>query len=147
MLEKIIQEQDLLPIEKYEQEREKHRLKLVEIKKKRRLAVGPDIIFHFENKETIRFQVQEMLYIEKGGAEQVKEELNAYNPLIPQGNNLTTTMMIEIPEEEKRKTRLLQLGHIEQQVVLQLHDLDWRFAPAIVRDRQFPGIRLHLQCQ
>ncbi len=87
---------------------------MAEIKTNRRVDVGPLATFYFENFDTMWMQVQEMLYIEKGGDEQVADELTAYNPLIPQGSELCATFMIEIDDPVRRKRVLGRLGGIEE---------------------------------
>src|SRR5262245_34739369 len=92
---KIIPE-DLLSAAEYEKQRKSLKTNLIPLKKLRRVEVGPFATFYFENYATMWLQVQEMLRIEKGGDEQVPGELSAYNPLIPQGEELIATMMLEI---------------------------------------------------
>ena len=82
------------------------------------MHVGPHVTFHFENYDTMWAQVQEMLYIEKGGNAQIADELEAYNPLIPQGRELVATMLIEIEDEGRRRRTLATLGHVEDSIVL-----------------------------
>jgi hypothetical protein len=106
----------LLSLDAYKAVREERRQSLMQVKKQRRVSVGPDITFYFESYETILFQIQEMLYIEKGGESQLADELEAYAPLIPQGDELVATMMIEIPQPHRRKEVLSQLGHIEKSI-------------------------------
>ena len=107
---------DIMAIEAYQKDRRQLRRDLIEKKKHRRLDVGPHVTFYFENFDTMLAQVQEMLYIERGGDEQLKDELEAYNPLIPQGKELVATMMIEIEDEKRRARALAQLGWIEDKV-------------------------------
>ena len=83
------------------------------VKRNRRLALGPDATLYFESYDTMWWQVHEMLRIEKGGEEQIADELAAFNPLIPQGNELVTTMMIEIGDAKRRARVLATLGDIE----------------------------------
>jgi hypothetical protein len=109
---------DLMPLDEYGAIRREHRRKLIQTKASRRLHVGPFATFHFENYDTMWAQVQEMLYIEKGGEDQVADELSAYNPLIPQGRELVATMLIEIEDEGRRRRTLATLGHIEEKIVL-----------------------------
>src|SRR5881275_2865635 len=94
--------QDLLSLTEYESRRKALKQNLIPVKKQRRVEVGPFATFYFENYATMWLQVQEMLRIEKGGAEQVPGELDAYNPLIPQGDDLIATMMIEIEDGNRR---------------------------------------------
>jgi len=102
--------QDIMPLADYAKVRMTRRKELSARKKNRRVDVGPHITFYFENYDTMWSQVHEMLYIEKGGEEQAKDELAAYNPLIPQGRELVATFMIEIDDPERRKRVLGQLG-------------------------------------
>ncbi len=109
---------DLMPLDAYGKIRHDHRKALIATKAKRRVHVGPFLTFHFENYDTMWAQVQEMLYIEKGGEAQIADELEAYNPLIPQGRELVATMLIEIEDEARRRKTLATLGHIEDRIVL-----------------------------
>ena len=111
---------DLLPLAEYEQQRKTLKANLIPVKKLRRVEVGPFATFYFENYATMWLQVMEMLRIEKGGDEQVPGELAAYNPLIPQGDELIATMMLEIEDEKRRNAVLLTLGGIEETVFLEI---------------------------
>ncbi len=111
---------DILPIEDYTRERKTLRRDLVEKKKLRRLEVGPVATFYFENYETMWHQIHEMLFIEKGGDEQIADELAAYNPLIPQGRELVATVMFEIDEPKRRATFLAKLGGVEERMFLEI---------------------------
>ena len=104
---------DILPLAEYVAIRSQRRREISELKKRRRLEVGPVATFYFENFATIGQQVQEMLYIEKGGEAQIADELAAYNPLIPQGSELVATVMFEIEDATRRTRMLTQLGGIE----------------------------------
>lgn len=115
---RIITPADIMPMSQYTKIRAEHRRKLVDVKRARRLHVGPHVTLYFESYDTMWAQVQEMLYIERGGDEQIEGELAAYNPLIPQGNELVATMMIEIEDEGVRRRTLAGLGHIEMMVSL-----------------------------
>ena len=92
------------------------------IKESRRIDVGPFVLFYFENRDTMWHQINEMLYIEKGGEEQIADELEAYNPLVPGGRDLRCTMMIEIDDEDRRNTTLRKLGWIDEKIVLRVGD-------------------------
>src|ERR1051325_2070965 len=116
---KIVPE-DLLPIAEYDFRRKALKQNLIPIKKQRRIEVGPFATFYFENYATMWMQVQEMLRIEKGGAEQIAGELDAYNPLIPQGDELIATLMLEIEDAGQRHAVLLTLGGIEESVFLEI---------------------------
>src|SRR5262249_5985079 len=93
---------DILSPEAYALIRTEKRRALIETKKKRRVSVGPYATFYFENYDTMWLQVQEMLRVEKGGEEQLQDELRAYNPLIPNGHELVATVMFEIDDPERR---------------------------------------------
>src|SRR6187402_2374843 len=103
---------DILAPSEYDQQRKALKANLIPMKKLRRIEVGPFATFYFENYATMWMQVQEMLRIEKGGAEQVPGELEAYNPLIPQGTELIATFMIEIDDPDRRQRILGTLGGI-----------------------------------
>jgi len=109
---------DLLPMAVYEKERKDRRRRIAEAKARRRIEVGPFATFYFENYDTMLHQVHEMLAIEKGGDEQVASELEAYNPLIPQGRDLVATLMFEIEDPVRRARELARLGGVELQVYL-----------------------------
>ncbi|MBN36448.1 MAG: hypothetical protein CMM46_17050 [Rhodospirillaceae bacterium] len=109
---------DIIPLDDYTAKRKEHRQTVRAIKQHRRIDVGPFVSFYFENRDTMWHQIQEMLYIEKGGEEQIADELEAYNPLIPQGRDLRCTMMIEIDDEKRRNTTLRKLGWIDEKIVL-----------------------------
>ena len=126
---------DILPMDDYSKSRGERRSALVAEKRNRRLAVGPDVMFYFENYDTMWFQIHEMLYIEKGGEEQIADELAAYNPLIPQGNELVATMMIEIDDPARRARDLAQMGHVEDHIYLQVGDEEIRGVPEEDADR------------
>ena len=112
--------EDILPMADYGKIRSECRRKLAERKRNRRVEVGPYITFYFENYETMWMQVHEMLFIEKGGPEQIPDELAAYNPLIPKGEELVATFMIEIDDPERRKRLLGGLGGIETMAFIAL---------------------------
>src|SRR3954464_3139474 len=111
---------DILSPGEYDQQRKSLKANLIPMKKLRRIEVGPFATFYFENYATMWLQVQEMLRIEKGGEEQIPGELAAYNPLIPQGEELIATMMLEIEDEKRRNAVLLTLGGIEESVFLEI---------------------------
>lgn len=112
--------EDILPLAEYQKIRKEHKQKLIPIKKNRRVEIGPFATFYFENYDTMWSQIQEMLYIEQGGDEQLKDELEAYNPLIPNGSELVATLMIEIDDPVRRDFMLRQLGHIEKTIYLSI---------------------------
>lgn len=109
----------IMPLAEYAAVRRERRRAITELKRRRRLEVGPHATFYFENYDTMWQQVQEMLYIEKGGEAQIEDELSAYNPLIPQGSELVATVMLEIDDPVRRARQLAQLGGIENTVFLE----------------------------
>ena len=117
---KIIQKEDIMPLDVYTKQRKELRKSIVEFKKDRRVSLGPYATFYFESYETMLAQVQEMLYIEKGGDEQLKDELSAYNPLVPNGKELTATLMFEIDNPVSRATFLGKVGGIEENVYMKV---------------------------
>ena len=126
---------DILPLDAYARVRTEKRRELAARKKNRRVEVGPHVTFYFENFDTMWLQVQEMLHIEKGGAEQLVDELAAYNPLIPNGSELVATFMIEIDDPERRKRVLGRLGGIESKVFIQIGDRKINAIPEEDQDR------------
>ena len=119
---KQVSKEDLLSIEQYSLNRKKIRKDLLKFKKNRRIHLGPYATFYFECYETMLAQIQEMLFIEKGGDEQLKDELIAYNPLIPQGNELIATLMFEIDNPLSRAEFLNKVGGIEEKVFIQINN-------------------------
>ena len=119
-IKKKIEKEDLIPADIYTNNRKKIRKELVEFKKNRRIALGPYATFYFESFETMLAQVQEMMHIEKGGEEQLKDELSAYNPLVPNGKELTATLMFEIDNPITRATFLGKVGGIEEKVFMKI---------------------------
>jgi len=109
---------DIMPLEEYSAQRRERRRKVTELKRDRRVAVGPDATFYFESYDTMWHQVHEMLFIEKGGEEQIADELRAYNPLIPNGRELVATLMFEIDDPARRARFLAGLGGVEETVTL-----------------------------
>jgi len=117
---KEILKEDIMPLDVYIKNRKELRKNIVSFKKDRRIALGPYATFYFESYETMLAQVQEMLYIEKGGEEQLKDELTAYNPLIPNGKELTATLMFEIDNPVSRSAFLSKVGGIEEKVFIKI---------------------------
>lgn len=105
---------DILPFERYAEERSDRRRLITALKRRRRIEAGPYATFYFENYETMFHQIHEMLFIEKGGEAQIPDELRAYNPLIPKGAELVATVMFEIDDPIRRGTVLATLGGIER---------------------------------
>ena len=117
---KIILKEDIMPLDVYTSQRKELRKKIVDFKKNRRIPLGPYATFYFESFETMLAQVHEMLYIEKGGDEQLKDELTAYNPLVPNGKELTATLMFEIDNPVSRASFLGKVGGIEEKVFMRI---------------------------
>jgi len=115
---RAIMRADILDPVLYAKERRELKRKLAELKRNRRVEVGPAATFYFENYETMWHQIHEMLHIERGGEAQIIDELAAYNPLIPQGNELIATVMFEIENAERRAATLAQLGGVENHIYL-----------------------------
>lgn len=111
-----ITREDILPMADYAARRKEHRKHVTEMKRNRRIGVGPDATFYFESYDTMWHQVHEMLFIEKGGEDQIPDELSAYNPLIPKGKELVCTLMFEIADPVRRAHFLAGLGGVEETV-------------------------------
>ena len=115
-----VEKEDLMSADVYAESRKQIRKDLVEFKKNRRIALGPYATFYFESFETMVAQIQEMLHIEKGGDEQLKDELIAYNPLVPDGKELTATLMFEIDNPISRGMFLGKVGGIEKKIFMKI---------------------------
>ncbi len=120
-----LKHEDLYSLEEYDRIRPEYRERMRAHKARRKVQVGPHVTFHFEDRDTMQYQVQEMLRIERiFEHEGIQDELDAYNPLIPDGRNLKATMMIEFPDPDERRKRLAELKGIERDVWMQIDDLD-----------------------
>lgn len=117
---RIITAEDIVPDVAYAPMRAERRAALLPAKRRRRIALGPICTLYFESYETMLFQVQEMLLTERGGAEQLADELAAYNPLIPQGRELVATVMFEIDDPVRRDKVLRTLGRIDEHFFLEI---------------------------
>ncbi len=116
-----ISRDSLLTLEAYARERDGFRARVMAHKKHRKLHVGPHVTLIFEDELTIRYQVQEMLRVEKTFEEDgIRDELDAYNPLIPDGTNLKATMMIEYEDPAERDRELARLVGIESRVYIEV---------------------------
>ena len=123
--------QTLMSLEQYSEQRAKFRRRVLEHKKHRRVGIGPHLNLYFEDRLTIQYQVQEMLRIERiFEASGIEEELEAYNPLIPDGSNLKCTAMLEYQDVEERRTQLAALRGIENLVWIQVEGFDRVYAIA-----------------
>ena len=128
---KSLTRHDLLPLEQYAEKRPEFRARVLEHKKHRRVDIGPNFSLYFEDRLTIQYQVQEMLRIERiFEAAGIEEELEAYNPLIPDGSNLKCTAMFEFADVAERRRRLAELRGVENQVWMQVAGFDRIYAIA-----------------
>jgi hypothetical protein len=118
-LKTTITREDILSLEDFVKVRKDKRAEVVATKKNRRVGVGPFCTFYFENYTTMWWQIHEMLFIEKGGEEQIADELAAYEPLVPKGSELVATFMIEVDDAVRRPAVLAQLTNIDQKIVLE----------------------------
>jgi hypothetical protein len=119
-MKREITRQDILTMAEFAKLRKEKRAAVVALKRDRRIEVGPFATFHFETWETMWLQVHEMLFIEKGGEEQIQGELDAYNPLIPKGGELVATVMFEIDDPQRRARVLAKLGGVEETVFIEV---------------------------
>ena len=131
-------ESDIMAPQVYAARRAELRRDLVARKKNRRVEVGPHATFYFENYDTMWLQVQEMLHIEKGGEAQIAGELEAYNPLIPQGTELIATLMFEIDDPVRRAALLMQLAGVEETVSMDVCGARIKATPTEYEDRTTP---------
>ena len=122
---------DLFTLEAYAVERPAFRARVLAHKRNRQLPIGPHATLYFEDRLTVHYQLQEMLRIERiFEAEAIDDELSTYNPLIPDGQNLKATFMLEYPDADERRVALARLGGIEDRVWLRVHGDDAVFAIA-----------------
>lgn len=132
-MEKLTRE-SLYSLEKYAEVRREFRQKVIDHKKNRQLAIGPNATLYFEDRLTMQYQVQEMLRVERiFEADAIQEELDAYNPLIPDGKNWKATFMIEFPDEKQRRIELARMIGIEKKVWMQVSGHD-RITPIADED-------------
>ena len=118
-----LEPKDLLSLEEYDSKRDSIKKELISHKKNRTINIGDNIVLIFEDFMTIRYQVQEMLRIEKiFNKKEIQEEIDAYNPLIPDGTNLKATMLIMFPDVEVRRKMLFKLHDIENKIWLSCGD-------------------------
>jgi hypothetical protein len=163
--------EDIVPDAEFAPLRKARRAALLPTKRLRRVSLGPYCTFYFESYETLLFQIQEMLLVEKGGEPQIVDELAAYNPLIPQGAELVATAMFEIDDERRRAVILGELGLVEDHFFIEVggervagapdgdiertradgktssvHFLHFRFTPGQVAAFRDPAVRVMLGC-
>ena len=132
---RIVEKTDLIAPDVYAEKRKQFRKELVEFKKNRRITLGPYATFYFESYETMLGQIQEMLHIEKGGDEQLKDELEAYNPLVPKGKELVATLMFEIDNPIIRADFLGKVGGVEEKIYMKIGNEKIIAEPEIDVDR------------
>ncbi|MBW8309562.1 MAG: DUF3501 family protein [Candidatus Paracaedibacteraceae bacterium] len=167
----MITRSDIVDLPTFTNRRVEWRQQILALKKDRRVTLGPEVTLYFENRETLLWQIQEMLYIEKGGEEQIDDELAAYAPLEPNGKELVATVMIEIADPILRAQKLMRLGHFEFSLILRfaehtlkgipeddmdrtneqgktssVHFIRWSFTPQQVLDFQRPNIDVIIEC-
>ncbi len=133
-MQSTLTKKDILPLDEFLKIRAQKQQEILDIKKNRRVAVGPDVTFYFENFQTIWWQIHEMLRIEQGGTDQIEDELSAYSTLVPQvfpdgSRELIATMMIEIPDLVRRRQVLSKLGGIENCVYLRFDNTEIQAIP------------------
>jgi len=128
---KILHREDLFSLEQYAEQRISFRDRMMTHKKRRRVDIGPNLSLYFEDRQTVQYQVQEMLRIERiFEADAIQEELDTYNPLIPDGSNFKATAMLEFTDVDVRRRRLGELGGIEHKIWLQVGDMEKVYAIA-----------------
>ena len=126
-----LKREDLMSLEQYAGQRDNFRKNVIGHKKHRRVGIGPYLFLYFEDRITIQYQVQEMLRIEKiFESDGIQDELDTYNPLIPDGSNLKATAMLEYQDVEERKQQLALLRGIENLVWVQVERFDRVYAIA-----------------
>ena len=130
-----IEKSDILSRDEYKSKRKSLREKMVLRKKFRRVDIGPYVTMYFENKDTIIHQINEMVYIENGGEEQINDEILAYKSLIPDGQELVATVMIEIDNPIKRAEFLSKMGGFEETINIKIHDQEIKGKAELDGDR------------
>ncbi len=119
---KEITRADIMPMEEYAAVRKRMRQELRPLKRTRQVPIGPVATAYFESYQTMLQQIHEMLYIERGGEEQIEDELRAYNPLVPKGRELVATVMFEIDDRPRRQAFLAKIGGVEETMFLRFAD-------------------------
>ncbi len=131
----VLRPEDFLSAEAYSKIRAEERQRIVALKRNRRISIGPVATAYFENLDTIRYQIHEMVRIEGGGQEQLHEEIEAYGPLVPNGRELVATLMIEIDDPVRRRRVLGRLGGFEETVSIEIGEHSVRGVPETDLDR------------
>ncbi len=132
---------DIMATEQYELIRKEKKAEAIERKKLSRLSVGPNAVILFENWDSMWLQIQEMLRIEKGGVEQLADELAAYDPMVPKGSELTATVLFEVADPVQRDLFLRRIGNVEDHISIRLGDLVIKARPEgdVERTRESDG--------
>jgi hypothetical protein len=132
---------DIMAIEQYELIRKDKKAEAIERKKLSRLSVGPNAVILFENWDSMWLQIQEMLRIEKGGEEQLADELAAYDPMVPKGSELTATVLFEVADPDRRDAFLRTIGNVEDHISIQVggHVIKARPEGDVERTRESDG--------
>ena len=129
---------DLMSLEQYHKQRADFRAEVLAHKRRRQVAIGPNVTLYFEDRLTMQYQIQEMLRAERiFESEEIAEELESYNPLIPDGRNLKATMMLEYPDAAERRAALARLAGIERVVYL---DMGGKPSPGTPKDKRKQGM-------
>jgi hypothetical protein len=136
--ERQITRADIIDPADYARDRKEFKKRITEVKRNRRVSVGPFATFYFENYDTMWHQILEMLYIERGGEAQIKDELEAYNPLIPQGQELSATVMFEIEDANRRTAILATLGGVEHKMFISVGGAKSQGIPDPTRENTSP---------
>ena len=131
----IIEEKEILPRSAYIEKRKSLRENMVSKKKFRRVDIGPHITIYFENKDTIIHQINEMVYIENGGKQQIKEEIDSYKSLVPNGRELVATVMVEIDSPIRRTEFLSKMGGFEEKIDIKVDNIKVRGVAELDGDR------------
>lgn len=126
---------DIMPMDAFAKIRDEKRREISAIKRNRRLEIGPVATCYFENYDTMWWQIHEMLFIEKGGEDQIADELSAYNPLVPKGRELVCTVMFEIDDPVRRAAFLGKLGGVEETMFVKIGEETVRGVPEADVDR------------
>ena len=127
--------EDIMAPADYARVRQAERQRMIALKRHRRISIGPVATAYFENFDTIRHQVHEMVHIERGGPEQVREEIGAYGSLVPNGRELVATLMVEIDDPVRRRRVLGRLGGFEDTVWIEVGGHTVRAVPETDLDR------------
>jgi hypothetical protein len=132
---------DIMATEQYEMIRKDKKAEAIERKKLSRLSVGPNAVILFENWDSMWLQIQEMLRIEKGGEEQLADELAAYDPMVPKGSELTATVLFEVADPDRRDAFLRTIGNVEDHISIQVggHVIKARPEGDVERTRESDG--------